>query len=151
MARKDRKLGVPGKTNGQLAIATATVEELTAQVAALRARVEMLETQVDTWKKRAVKRKSRLKEVTARAEKAIADAAAAAKDRSAAKAEKKVQQTIADHPRDDHPRAEPLALKDAPELPDPSWTVTRLRQAAREQGIAGYARMRKEQLLLALI
>ena len=151
MALLDRKHGSVSKTDGQLAIASATVEDLTAQVTALRARVEMLEGQVDTWKKKAAKRKSRLKEVTAMAEKALADAAAVAKDRAAAKAERKVQQTIADHARDDHPRAEPLALKDAPELPQSSWTVARLRAAAKEQGVPGYGRMRKEQLLDALI
>ncbi|MET0952954.1 MAG: hypothetical protein ABWX57_06680 [Aeromicrobium sp.] len=135
----------------QLELATTTVEELNAQVTALRARVEMLEGQVDTWKRRAAKHKSRLKKVTRRAEQAIADAAEVAKKRSAAKGEKKIRQAIADHAVDDHPRAEPLALKDAPELPEASWTVTRLRAAAREQGVARYSRMTRDELLAALI
>jgi len=131
--------------------ATSTPQDLAAQVIALRARVEILEGQVDTWKKRAAKHQSRLQKVTAKAEQAIAEATAAAKKRAKAKAEKKIQQVIADHARADHPRAEPLALKDAPELPQASWTVARLRVAAKEQGVPGYARMRKEQLLDALI
>lgn len=135
----------------QLELATTTVEELNAQVTALRARVEMLEGQVDTWKKRAAKQKSRVKKVTERAERAIAEASGAAKKRSAAKAEKKLRQAVADHAADDRPRAEPLALKDAPELPEASWNVTRLRAAAREQGVPRYSRMSRQELLDVLI
>lgn len=135
----------------QLELATTTVEELNAQVTALRARVEMLEGQVDHWKKRAAKQKSRVKKVRQRAERAIAEASEAARQRAAGKAEKKIRQAIADHPGDDRPRAEPLALKDAPELPEASWTVTRLRAAAREQGVPRYSRLSRQELLDALI
>lgn len=143
--------GSPAKAERRLEVATATIDELTAQVTALRARVEMLEGQVDTWKKRAAKQKSRVKKVTERAERAVAEASRAAKDRAKAKAEKKIREAIADHATDDRPRAEPLALKDAPELPEASWNVTRLRAAAREQGVPRYSRMTREQLLEALI
>jgi chromosome segregation ATPase len=134
----------------QLELATMTVEELNAQVTALRARVQMLEGQVDRWKKRAAKHKSRVKKVTERAERAIADATEAAKRRASSKAEKKIRQAVADH-ADDGPRAEPMALKDAPELPEASWNVTRLRAAAREQGVPRYSRMSKQELLEVLI
>jgi predicted RNase H-like nuclease (RuvC/YqgF family) len=48
-------------------------------------------------------------------------------------------------------RAEPAALRDAPELPDASWNVTRLRAAAREQGVPRYSRMSRQELLDVLI
>jgi predicted RNase H-like nuclease (RuvC/YqgF family) len=146
-----RSKGTSAKLEKQLAVATATVDELNAQVTALRARVEMLEGQVDRWKRRAAKHKSRVKKVTERAEQALAEASEAARRRASAKAEKKIRQAIADHGTDDRPRAEPMALKDAPELPEASWNVTRLRAAAREQGVSGYSRMSKQQLLDVLI
>jgi CRP-like cAMP-binding protein len=141
MAAKDKK--APGSAK--------RVEELTAQVKTLRARVKTLEVEADTWRKRAEKQKTRAQKVKEQAEKAIADATAVAKKRARSKAEKKIQQAIADHTRDDGPRAEPLALKDAPPLPEPTWTVAQLRVAAREQGVPGYTRMRKDQLLAALL
>lgn len=135
----------------ELAVAAATIDELQAQVTALRARVEMLEGQVDMWKKKAVKHKSRLKKVTEKAERAVAEATEAARKRTKDKSAKKVRKAIADHATDDHPRAEPLALKDAPDLPEASWNVTRLRAAAREQGVPRYSRLSKDELLAALV
>ncbi|MET0929342.1 MAG: Rho termination factor N-terminal domain-containing protein [Aeromicrobium sp.] len=126
-------------------------KQLTAQVKALRTRVKTLEAEADTWRKRAEKQTSKLQKVKDQAEKAIAEATALAKKRARAKAEKKIQEAIADHRRDDCPRAEPLALKDAPALPEASWTVAQLRVAAREQGVPGYSRLRKDQLLAALL
>jgi chromosome segregation ATPase len=149
MAPKDTTK--PAKTDKLLAAATAEVEQLTTQVKVLRKRVKALETESDTWRRRAEKHKSRIEKIKDQAEKAVADATALAKKRARAKAEKKLQQAIADHSRDDSPRAEPLVLKDAPALPEASWTVTRLRAAAREQGVPGYSRMRKDQLLAALL
>ena len=149
MATKDTTR--PAKTDKKLAAATAEVERLTAQVKVLRKRVKALEIESDTWRRRSEKHKSRIEKIKDQAEKAVADATALAKKRARAKAEKKLQQAIADHARDDRPRAEPLVLKDAPALPEPSWTVTRLRTAAREQGVPGYSRMRKDQLLAALL
>lgn len=150
MAAKDKTTS-PSKAEKKLAAATATVEQLTSEVKVLRAQVKSLEIEAETWKKRAEKQRSRVQKVTAKAEQAIAEATALAKKRAKAKAEKKIQQAIADHTRDDRPRAEPLALKDAPALPQASWTVAQLRVAAREQGVAGYSRLRKHELLAALV
>jgi chromosome segregation ATPase len=141
MAAKPGKKSQLSKTDKKLAAATATVEELTGELKALRARVKALEAETETWKKRAEKQKSRVQKVRAKAEKAIAEATAKRK-----KAKAQARQAIADHPR-----AEPLALRDAPKPPEPSWTVAQLREAARDQGIAGYSRMRKDQLLAQLI
>ena len=141
MAAKPDKKSRPTKADKKLAAATATVEELTRELKVVRSRVKALEAEAETWKKRAEKHKSRVHQVRAKAEKAIAEATAKRK-----KAKAKARQAIADHPR-----AEPLALKNAPELPQPTWTVTRLRAAAKDQGIAGYSRMRKDELLAQLI
>jgi vacuolar-type H+-ATPase subunit I/STV1 len=131
----------PGKAAKKLAAATAMVEELTAEVTALRTRVKALEAESGEWKKQAEKQKSRVHKVRAKAEKAIAEANAKRK-----KAKARARQVIADHPR-----AEPLALMEAPKLPQPTWTVAQLREAAKDQGVAGYSRMRKDQLLAQLI
>ncbi|VXC10936.1 Rho termination factor N-terminal domain-containing protein [Aeromicrobium sp. 9AM] len=141
MAAKPGKKARPGKTEKKLAAATATIEELTAELTTLRARVKTLEVESETWKKRAEKQRSRVQKVRAKAEQAIAEANAKRK-----KAKARARQVIADHPR-----AEPLALRDAPKAPEPTWTVAQLREAARDQGIPGYSRMRKDQLLAQLI
>ena len=141
MATKPGKKTRPSKTDKKLAAATATVDELTGELEVLRARVKALEIEAETWKKRAEKQRSRVHKVRAKAEKAIAEATAKRK-----KAKAKARQAIADHPR-----AEPLALRDAPKPPEPSWTVAQLREAARDQGVPGYSRMRKDQLLAQLI
>lgn len=141
MATKPGKKPGHTKTDKKLAAAVATVDELTAELKTLRARVKTLEVEAETWKKRAEKQRSRVQKVRAKAEKAIAEATAKRK-----KAKAKARQAIADHPR-----AEPLALRDAPRAPQPTWTVAQLREAAREQGLAGYSRMRKDQLLAELI
>ncbi len=141
MAAKPGKKARPGKTDKKLAAATATIEDMTSELATLRARVKALEVEAETWKKRAEKQRSRVQKVRVKAEKAIAEATAKRK-----KAKAKARQAIADHPR-----AEPLALRDAPKAPEPTWTVAQLRQAARDQGIPGYSRMRKDQLLAQLI
>ena len=141
MAAKPGKKSQLSKTDKKLAAATATVEKLTEELTVLRARVKALEAEAATWKKRAEKQKSRVQKVRAKAEKAIAEATAKRK-----KAQAKARQASADHPR-----AEPLALRDAPKPPEPSWTVAQLREAARDQGIAGYSRMRKDELLAQLI
>ncbi|MCW2787849.1 MAG: hypothetical protein JWQ91_756 [Aeromicrobium sp.] len=136
----------PGKTHKKLAAATAEVEELTTQVRALRARVRTLEAEADMWRKRARKQRSRARKIRDEAEKAVAAASEAARRRAGKKAGKQLRHTIADHPR-----AEPLALRDAPPLPQATWTVAQLRAAARDQGVVGCSRMRKEQLLAALV
>lgn len=141
MAAKPGKKTRPTKSEKKLAAATAKVEDLTAEIVVLRDRVAILEAEAATWKKRAEKQRSRVQKVRAKAEQAIAEANAKRK-----KAKARARQVIADHPR-----AEPLALRGAPKAPEPTWTVTQLRAAAKDQGVAGYSRMRKDQLLAELI
>lgn len=146
MAATSTKSPSRSKLDKRLRASESRVEELTDEVRILRSRVQELQAESATWRKKAEKHRSRVQKVRARAEIAIAEATEAAKKRANKRAKAKIRQAIADHPR-----AEPLALRSAPELPEPSWTVPRLREAAREQGVVGYARMRKDQLLEVLI
>lgn len=130
----------------KLRVSEAAVAELTGEVALLHDRVRDLEAESARWRRKARKQRSRVEKVREAAEVAIAEATARAKKRARQKADVRVQQVIADHPR-----AEPLALLGAPPLPEPTWTVSELRRAAREQGITGSGRMRKDQLLDVLI
>lgn len=146
MADKSTKSPSRGKLDKKLRASEARVEELAREVTTLRKRIQELEAESARWRKKAEKQRSRVQKVRARAEIAIAEATDLARKQANKRAKAKIRQVIADHPR-----AEPLALRDAPGLPEPSWSVVRLREAAREQGVVGYARMRKDQLLEVLI
>ena len=145
MAAKSAKSPSRGKLEKRLQTAESLVAELTTEVELLQRRVQELQVESASWRKKAEKQRSRVQKVRAKAEIAVAEATKAARKRANKRAKAKIRQVIADHPR-----AEPLALRDAPALPEPSWTVSRLREAAREQGVEGCARMRKDQLLEVL-
>lgn len=130
----------------RLRASEAEVSELTGEIARLHDRVRELEAESARWRRKARKHRSRIEQVREAAEVAIAEATSRAKKRARRRADVRIQQIIADHPR-----AEPLALLGAPPLPEPTWTVVQLRRAAREQGIVGSARMRKDELLAVLI
>ncbi|MCW2752232.1 MAG: hypothetical protein JWR83_3342 [Aeromicrobium sp.] len=114
-----------------------TVDELSAQVKALRLKVASLEDEAAAWKKRAEKQRSRAKKIGKQAEQAIGRATSKALDRA-----NKGREVVVDHA--------PAAAKRLIDRPDETWTVTRLRSLAREQGIAGYSRLPKDKLLAAL-
>jgi outer membrane murein-binding lipoprotein Lpp len=114
-----------------------TVDELSAQVKALRSKVSSLEDEAEAWKKKAEKQRSRAKKIAKQAEKAIASATSKALDRAG-----KAREIAIDHA--------PAAAKPYLDRPDTTWTVTRLRSMAREQGVAGYSRMPKDKLLASL-
>lgn len=150
----------PAKSDKKLTAATAQIEQLTAEVKTLRKQVKTLQTESDTWRKKADKHKSRIEKLKEQTEKAIAEATSLAKKRARAKADKQVQQAIADHTRNDQAqpapateapaKAEPKSATSDPSVPDDSWTVTRLRAAARAKSVPGYSRLRKDQLIAAL-
>jgi hypothetical protein len=140
-AKTGKKASGPSKSERRLAAATTTVEELTAEVELLRERISTLEAESEAWRRRAAKQKSRVQKIRAAAEAAIAEANAKRK-----KAKAQARQAIADHPYVATP-----ALRAELEPPQPTWTVARLRAAARDQGLAGYSRMRKDQLVAELI
>lgn len=146
MAAKSVKSPSCGKLEKRLRAAESRVDELTGEVTLLQRRVQELQAESASWRKKAEKQRSRVQKVRAKAEIAIAEATKVARKRADKRAKAKIRQVIADHPR-----AEPLALRDAPALPEPSWSVARLREAAREQGVEGCGRMRKDQLLEVLI
>ena len=114
-----------------------TVDELTAQVKALRSKVASLEDEAEAWKKRAEKQRSRAKKIAKQAEKALGKATSKALERAS-----KGRDVVVDHA--------PPAPKLYTDKPDETWTVTRLRSMAREQGVAGYSRMPKDKLLATL-
>lgn len=114
-----------------------TVDELSAQVKALRSKVASLEDEAEAWKKKAEKQRSRAKKIAKQAEKAIAVATSKARERAS-----KARESAVDHV--------PAAAKLYVDRPDETWTVTRLRSMAREQGVVGYSRMPKDKLLASL-
>jgi ElaB/YqjD/DUF883 family membrane-anchored ribosome-binding protein len=114
-----------------------TVDELTAQVKALRSKVASLEDEAEAWKKKAEKQRSRAKKIAKQAEKALGKATSRALDRAG-----KARDVAVDHA--------PSVPKLYTDKPDETWTVTRLRSMAREQGVAGYSRMPKDKLLATL-
>ncbi|MEJ7633207.1 Rho termination factor N-terminal domain-containing protein [Aeromicrobium sp.] len=145
-APSDKNAPSRNKLERMLHASESHVEELAAEIVTLRRQVRDLQDESASWRKKAEKHRSRVQKVRATAEIAIAEATQAAKKRARKRAKAKIRQVIADHPR-----AEPLALRDAPPLPQPTWPVARLREAAREQGVTGYSRMRKDQLLDVLV
>ncbi len=114
-----------------------TVDELSAQVKMLRSKVASLEDEAEAWKRRAAKQRSRAKKLAKQAEKAIGKATGKARERAG-----KAREVAVDHA--------PAAVKPYLDRPDATWTVTRLRSMAREQGVAGYSRMPKDKLLASL-
>lgn len=129
--------GKSTKKNSGTKRSPSAVDEVSAQVKVLRLRITSLEDEVEVWKKKADKQRSRAKKFAKQAEKAIAKATGKAKDRA-----EKVRETAVDHL--------PASAKLYVDRPDETWTVTRLRSMAREQGVAGYSRMPKEKLLASL-
>lgn len=116
---------------------SATVDELAAQVKALRSKVASLEDEAEAWRKKAEKQRSRAKKIAKQAERAIAKATGRAKGRAG-----KAREIAVDHV--------PAVAKPYVDRPDETWTVTRLRSMAREQGVVGYSRMPKDKLLASL-
>ena len=103
----------------------ADAKKLAATVEKLRARVKKAEAATDKWRAEA---KSLRAEVAKRAKQA-----------------KKLKKAPTS-PRGDAPEETSAARP----VPDESWTVLRLRAAAREAGVVGYSRMTKVDLLKAL-
>jgi len=123
------------KTKSKKKSGSKTVDELSAQVKALRSKVASLEVEAEEWKKKAEKQRSRAKKIAKQAEKAIAKATNKALDRA-----NRAREVAVDHV--------PAVLYT--DKPDETWTVTRLRSMAREQGVPGYSRMPKDKLLATL-
>lgn len=118
--------------------------ELEHDVKKLRVSLEKAESRAESWKKKAEQHESTASEAkveVAELEKKLKKAAKPAKP-----AAKKA------------PVATPVSVRRAPAKtaapaspsPDASWTVTRLRAAARAKGVVGYSRKSKDQLLAAL-
>ncbi len=167
-----------GKKDGakrEIAELQAKVDSYRQKVKALKAAAQESADDADRWKAKAKEHKRRAAESREAARKALEVAAKA--EKQARKAQKKARKALATQHEDathvpaaDVP-AEPLAPAEsgmAPagpvgELPplvsaalqpadDPyaTWSVTRLRAEARSQGVSGYSRMRRDELLTAL-
>lgn len=111
------------------------LEQARKQVERLRVTVELLEAKVEKSRAKAQKWKTQARQ-----------------DRTqVAKLEARLRRAKRDAPVDHQPPAERGDLPvDDPSVPDASWTVVRLRAAARERQVPGASRMTKADLLAAL-
>lgn len=104
------------------------VEKLRATVEKLESKLEKSRAKADRWKAEARQERTKV-----------------------AKLEAKLRRARRDAPVDREPPAQrgDLPVED-PSVPDASWTVARLRVAARERGVVGASRLTKAALLDAL-
>ncbi len=112
----------------QLAKALKQVEKLRSTVELLEGKLEKSKAKSQQWKAEARQERTKV-----------------------AKLEAKLRRAKRDAPVDRQPPAERGDLPvDDPSVPDASWTVVRLRAAAREKRLPGVSRMTKAALLDAL-
>lgn len=139
MAKK-KKSAKKGSSDVELATARATIKTLKATVATLEKNVAKLE-------KRASKLKTGAKDRRDSARRTGRSAVTSA--RSRARSTKKVVVSAVPIGRQEAPpeKVEVVKIENAPKS---ELTVTALRGAARAQGIPGYSRMTKDQLIAAL-
>ncbi len=116
------------ETEERLAKALKQVEKLRSTVELLEGRLEKSKAKSQQWKTEARQERTKV-----------------------AKLEAKLRRARRDAPVDRQPPAERGDLPvDDPSVPDASWTVVRLRAAAREKQLPGVSRMTKAALLDAL-
>ena len=109
----------------------------------LRTRLEKAEASKAKWKTKAKRLEAKLK-------KSAAEVAKRSKQVTELREDQKQRSIAPDAAGDPAPEPDTATPLTAPELPDESWTVTRLRATAREAGVPGYSRMSKAALLDAL-
>ena len=112
----------------------STVKELRSTIKTLQAGVEKAEAKAARWKAKAKKHRTASAKATRKLEKSQQ---ALKQDRSEATTTAAEQVSA--------PQPAPMST-----TPDSSWTVTRLRAAARSQGVVGYSRKSKAELIDAL-
>lgn len=133
MAKKSEDQG-PAKASKDAKDVKRALKASERQVASLRETVDRLEERLERtsgklerWRTEAKQGRTRIAKLEARLRRARRSA-----------------------PVDHLPPAERGDLPVEPDVVDASWTVVRLRVAAREQGVVGCSRMTKAQLLAAL-
>lgn len=126
-AKKSSKKGGAGSAK-ELATAQGQVEKLRGSVEQLERKLEKAKVKASRWKAEARQERSKV-----------------------AKLEAKLRRATRDAPVDHAPPAErgDLPVEESP-VPDESWTVVRLRAAAREKQVPGASRMTKGALLEVL-
>ncbi|MEJ7633208.1 Rho termination factor N-terminal domain-containing protein [Aeromicrobium sp.] len=125
----------------ELATARSTIKKLRRTVDKLEKNVSKLEKRTSELKAEAKERQSLAKRTVKKAK----DSGGAT-----AKSARKVVDSVL---RQDAPPAEPALATEVvavDEAPAADLTVAQLRAAARQQGVPGYSRMRKAQLIAAL-
>lgn len=167
-------MGKKDAARREIAELEAKVDSYRQKVKALKAAAQESADDADRWKAKAKEHKRRSNESREAARRALEVAAKAEKQaRKAQKKARKALATVTEHTEtplapvpdlpaestpdgpgtDEQPLAaralEPAVMVPADE-PYATWSLTRLRAEARAQGVPGYSRMPREQLLLAL-
>jgi len=142
---KSDKTSKKASAERRLDVAKATIQELRTTVKRLEKAVAKLEGRAADLAEKAASAKKARKAAVSRAEKAEKTA------RRSSKSSKKSPAVVEPEAVVETEIEPTVETGPATDVPDETWNVVRLRAAARAQGVTGASRMRKDDLLAALL